>query len=53
MQKPTSFPLHLILKWYHNFSSSRTRIVFLDQSVSKELAFFFRDVIDDPEKPRN
>jgi hypothetical protein len=25
----------------------------LDQSVSKELAFFFRDVTDDPEKPGN
>jgi hypothetical protein len=29
------------------------RIVFFDQSVSKELALFFRDVTNDPEKPGN
>jgi hypothetical protein len=33
--------------------ASRTRIVFLDQSVLKEVALFFRDVIGDPENPRN
>jgi hypothetical protein len=36
-----------------NLGSSPTRIVFLDQSLSKELALFFRDVTDDPEKPGN
>jgi hypothetical protein len=28
-------------------------MVFLDQSVSKELALFFRDVTDEPEKTGN
>jgi hypothetical protein len=45
--------LHLNLKWYLNVGTLRMRIEFLDQSVSKELTLFFRDGIDDPEKPGN
>jgi hypothetical protein len=36
-----------------NLGGSPTRTLFVDQSLLKVLALFFRDVTDEPEKPGN